>query len=495
MIGAGIVSGVKKGINAIIDAFRGKEGRQKKKLEQLQKAMEKETIEFNRKEYSEAFADNFARMYGFGPEMATSLKKLSKDVDKRISRIEKEKKREEVIFNITEAAIKDVHKTDVHRVKALIKEYYADINDPNTPAEVKKQLKEDVKEVEIVLEQFMNDFSEFQNRVNKMINDELDKMNDVKTESVMMESHTRTKKNFKSMSKDQLIAQRNKDLMDKGSKNSFTATKLSPEDEAKLKRAAKWIYEKTKIPSIRLMPNGHSETETINTKHGNNPIFRTKIGGDPYWPKDMEWPKANGKPLLCIAQLNFSDLPSIPDFPTKGIMQFFILNDDIWNVSDDRIRVIYHKDIITDTTKLYQDPQEFPRTTLTDEFWSIQGVFYIKPSRVDCGITPADDKFDEVIDSAMKEIFGDSFDKNLAWELEMVYYKEYPDYAGHRIGGHPYFTQSDARDDGHEVMLLQIDSEGGIMWGDCGIANFFCSKETLKSLNFKNKVMFTWDCC
>jgi len=180
LIGSSIASGAKKICSSIRDLFIGKEGRRQKQLEKIQSLMQKDTIKFTRQEYTEAFADNFARMYGFGPEMASVLKKLSKDVDKRISRIEKEKRREEVIFNITEAAIKDIHKTDVHRVKALIREYNNDINDPNVPLEVKKQLMADVKEVELVLDQFMNDFDKFQNRINKMISDELDKIEPTK---------------------------------------------------------------------------------------------------------------------------------------------------------------------------------------------------------------------------------------------------------------------------------------------------------------------------
>lgn len=167
-----------------VDIFGTKNAREKDKLKKIQKLLEKNSESFNRKDFTEAFADNFARMYGFGPEMASALKKCSKDVDDRISRMKKERERETVIFNMTMSAITDVHKTDVHRIKALIKEYYDDINDPNTPAEIKKQLQADVKEVETILDQFTNDFSDFQNRINKLISDEIDKIKpDVKTES------------------------------------------------------------------------------------------------------------------------------------------------------------------------------------------------------------------------------------------------------------------------------------------------------------------------
>lgn len=67
--------------------------------------------------------------------------------------------------------------------------------------------------------------------------------------------------------------------------------------------------------------------------------------------------------------------------------------------------------------------------------------------------------------------------------------------AGHKIGGYPNFTQNDINR--HDILLLQIDSEGTdeheIMWGDCGIANFFIREKDLKELNF-DEVIYNWDC-
>ena len=77
------------------------------------------------------------------------------------------------------------------------------------------------------------------------------------------------------------------------------------------------------------------------------------------------------------------------------------------------------------------------------------------------------------------------------------------DYAHHQLGGFPNFTQSDIRREG-DVLLFQMDSEMGngedgksksweILWGDCGIANFFLSRADLKNLDFSN-VIYNWDC-
>lgn len=174
-------------INALFtwikELFIGKEKLEEQKLEKIRDAVKKDKDEFERTSYSEAFADNFARMYGYGSQLISALKKLSKDMNDHInSRYKKEKQRQEVIVNITTYLIKDVHKTDIHRAKALIKEYYNDINDPNTPEKVKKQLKEDVTELEKILESYTKDFGDFQNKANKVIINELEKAHPTKKE-------------------------------------------------------------------------------------------------------------------------------------------------------------------------------------------------------------------------------------------------------------------------------------------------------------------------
>jgi len=52
----------------------------------------------------------------------------------------------------------------------------------------------------------------------------------------------------------------------------------------------------------------------------------------------------------------------------------------------------------------------------------------------------------------------------------------------------------------YNVMLLQVDSEFVegerrylIIWGDCGIANFFIKEKDLKAQDFSN-ILYNWDC-
>ena len=68
--------------------------------------------------------------------------------------------------------------------------------------------------------------------------------------------------------------------------------------------------------------------------------------------------------------------------------------------------------------------------------------------------------------------------------------------------GYPSFTQEDPRteDSPFDTLLLQIDSMRGeennysILWGDCGVANFFIAQSDLENLDF-SRVLYNWDCC
>ena len=150
-----------------------------KKFEEKIKELIKtyDTDLFKRQTYSEAYADNFARMYGYGVPLMRGLHKLDKKFDNDINTyIKREKDRRKYIMHITESILKDEHKTNIHRTRSIIREYKKEIDDLNTPAKVKKQLEADVKELEILLDKYLNDFSEMQNNINKMINENIIKL-------------------------------------------------------------------------------------------------------------------------------------------------------------------------------------------------------------------------------------------------------------------------------------------------------------------------------
>lgn len=186
------IAAIKKFINFLVQKFGHKDETVEEKLEKIRKMVAEDKSRFNRQNFAEAYADNFARMYGYGPQLMSSLKKMEKDQERGIkSRHALETDRQDIIIYITIDAIKNGHKTDLHRIRNLIKEYKDDINDPNTSPVVKKQLQEDLAELEKILHEYTNNFSEFQNRVNRVINEELEKIEISDEKKSSYKSHKR----------------------------------------------------------------------------------------------------------------------------------------------------------------------------------------------------------------------------------------------------------------------------------------------------------------
>ena len=65
-------------------------------------------------------------------------------------------------------------------------------------------------------------------------------------------------------------------------------------------------------------------------------LWQSKVGGQPYLPLDMAYPiDSNGNPLVLLAQFNFTEIPNLPDFPSQGILQFYIATDDLYGMNFD----------------------------------------------------------------------------------------------------------------------------------------------------------------
>lgn len=147
---------------------------EKRNLDKIKAALKNDNELFDRKRFSEAFADNFARMYGYGSVLMRGMHKMDKHNNHvYIDWMKKESDRQKMIVGMTIDAINDEHKTDIHRIRSLMREYKADINDPTTPKMVKKALQQDLDELDKVLDLYLNNFSDFQNKVNQMINEDI----------------------------------------------------------------------------------------------------------------------------------------------------------------------------------------------------------------------------------------------------------------------------------------------------------------------------------
>ena len=80
--------------------------------------------------------------------------------------------------------------------------------------------------------------------------------------------------------------------------------------------------------------------------------WESKIGGCPYLEKVEDYPKdENGNPMFFMAQINLEEMPPLEDFPTKGILQFYVVDDDDYGL-EDPCKVIYIEEYSKDESKL-----------------------------------------------------------------------------------------------------------------------------------------------
>ena len=279
-----------------------------------------------------------------------------------------------------------------------------------------------------------------------------------------------------------------------------------------IKKVVLDILEKNKKPMIKISLSDDKPN-----------LFQSKFGGVPYLPKDMEVPKnKENEQFTLLAQINIEELPKNNIYPMEeGMLQFWILNDDVLGLDydthlGDGFKVVYYKEIDKNITEK-EVLEKYKPYKDDDSYFPIENEFSLSFKLTDGYFSDSNDDFSEIVDREMKKFHLENKEKYK--EILKVYDdKEYLSYwdiwdileedkeigkklfdAGHKIGGFPNFTQSDVREIGdYEILLLQIDSEGTekneIIWGDCGIANFFIREKDLKELNF-DKVIYNWDCC
>ncbi|SFC49932.1 Uncharacterized protein YwqG [Flexibacter flexilis DSM 6793] len=232
------------------------------------------------------------------------------------------------------------------------------------------------------------------------------------------------------------------------------------------------------------------------TPEASTSATQSKFGGVPYLPVDAAYPtNAEGQPLAFVAQINLEEMPALPDWPSKGILLFFIdSKDNLLGLNFDNrtdqngFKILYFNEIEQDSGKLLATlPADAP-------------VFVEKESRItfeqkEAPVSTGDCHFEQLIGESIYD-FVDKFEDPDEAEQQ---YKDLAQQAGHKLGGYPDFAQEDPRYESEEsaeyVLLFQADTDGniGLMWGDMGVANFFIKPEDLKAANFTG-VYYNWDC-
>ncbi|MET0550897.1 MAG: YwqG family protein [Xanthomonas sp.] len=230
----------------------------------------------------------------------------------------------------------------------------------------------------------------------------------------------------------------------------------------------------------------------------------SKVGGRPYWTGDRPYPHAaDGQPLALLAQIDLARVPPIQGYPRQGMLQFFIAGDDVYgaNFGDARsdlaalsaqrnFRVVY-----------WPQPKASARQAEVPLAAAEQLPF--DPSRpramqFDAGeetIGSRDVRFEQALGTPLEAVAA-AYASRHALPQDAVDDALYEvlSRGGHKLGGYPEFTQEDPRTpQDRQVLLLQLDSDEQMLWGDSGVANFFIDPDDLRRGDF-SRVAYNWDC-
>ncbi len=216
---------------------------------------------------------------------------------------------------------------------------------------------------------------------------------------------------------------------------------------------------------------------------------QSKFLGNPFFPVGTEYPKdKDGKHMVLLAQVNFSEVPELPGFPSSGLLQLYFSVGNWWDMGTERI--MYHTS--EDLKKPSISDFSFINTSEYDELPinKIHSLSFKKSIDTGCS---EDSQFSFMFGEHDYWDFEDTLSKN-----EKEEFSEYFSNEGHKIGGYADFTQSDPRDydkkQRNDVQLLQIDVDDFIMFGDSGVGHVFINPDDLKSNKFE-RAYFYWDCC
>ena len=305
-------------------------------------------------------------------------------------------------------------------------------------------------------------------------------------------------------------------------------------ENLKLMELLEQFKAETKQPAIRLTTRRSDHITATNSK----------FGGLPYLPKNFAYPTDDkGNPLKLLAQLNFGELPPLADFPSEGILQFFVLHDGSIGLGgglNTDYKVIYHEKIHeNDQMTAFPEVKFVKSSPKETEWFPFEGEFLLTGElvnmRPDFGnssilLEKVKPFFEKHGLMSYFESFPWTFEDSRKWERERKFmqnaeYKETVERQKqvqalldgtfdlafepfHLVGGSPWFCQGDPRIDHFDMdddlskygtLLFQMvsddaeNSEDVIMWGDDGVVNFFINRADLRNLKFDD-VLYYGDC-
>lgn len=278
--------------------------------------------------------------------------------------------------------------------------------------------------------------------------------------------------------------------------------KPKPEPSEKAKAIVAEVKRRTAAPcwKLTLQPEGPCG------------LLDSKVGGLPYWDPALPYPTdSQGNKMTLLAQLNFAQLGTEDPLPAQGLLQFFIGQDDVFGIDFDQpdsqkdFRVVYHPEPDPALTLEQIQALELPTHVEADLCTPvIREAAFIAEKTVGY-MGPGDCRFEALFREAVRAVTGEDIgDKNEYQYFDKAdrdYFYDQLSAAGHRLLGYPFFTQYDPREpEGpYDTLLFQLDSDMAedrkdlVLWGDCGVGNFFINREDLLCRDF-SRILYNWDC-
>lgn len=278
-------------------------------------------------------------------------------------------------------------------------------------------------------------------------------------------------------------------------------------EEEKLKDLAKSIFEKIEKKYQKTAKEMMVADASVNASKEME-ITDSKIEGIPYIPVGEKIPvNSEGKQFMFLAQINCEDLKGLEDFPQEGILQFWVLGEDLFGLdfndytNRNGFEVIYYEKIRdcyseNEFNKMY-NPYKF-------DLKHMEILIASEPCKMKFSLEKQKESFNyEFLERLYEEVLKEENlkfeeDNELYEEVERIYEDEfYEEIVGTKCNGFPYFTQWEPRDEEqmkeYDTSLFQIDSGKEVMIGDSGVMHFFINREKLKNKDFSD-IFYHWDC-
>jgi uncharacterized protein YwqG len=197
------------------------------------------------------------------------------------------------------------------------------------------------------------------------------------------------------------------------------------------------------------------------------------------------WPRYQGRPLCCVAQLELAELHAAggPEWlPPEGRLLFFYeLEHGAWGLSasDAGSSVVIHD---TGPPVAAQEPEDLPEDARLPPHpvAFVQGLSMPTEERVGVDWTGLDAVSEQALEHALAELA--------------------PPSPAHQVAGYPLPVQDDGMEaecqrvakrpgllsDWRLLLQLDTDEEAGMMWGDVGSLYFWVREQDARAGDFSN---------